>query len=47
MKGGILIMGTEIVNGFRGTIVEIPSFDESEGASFHSFSLAKDQSVGL
>jgi hypothetical protein len=37
----------ETANGFRASIGALWCFDESEGASFYTFSLAEDQCVRL
>jgi hypothetical protein len=37
----------ETADGFRATIGALPSLDENEGVSFHTFSLPEDRCVGL
>jgi hypothetical protein len=39
MKGEILMLEPETADGFRATIGAQRSLDESEGVSFHTFSL--------
>jgi hypothetical protein len=47
MKGEILMLVPETADGFRATIGALRSINESEGVSFHTFSLPEDRSVRL
>jgi hypothetical protein len=47
MKGEILMLVSETANGLRATIGALRSLDESEGVSFHTFSLPENLFVHL
>jgi hypothetical protein len=47
MKGEILMLVPDTADGFRATIGALRSLDESEGVSFHTFSLREDRCVRL
>jgi hypothetical protein len=47
MKGEILMLVPETANGFRATIGSLRTLDESEGVSFHTFSLPENRFVYL
>jgi hypothetical protein len=47
MKGEILMLVPEPVDGFRASIGALKSLDQSEGLSSHTFSLPGDRRVLL
>jgi hypothetical protein len=47
MKGEILMLLPETADGFRATIGALRSLHDSEGVSFHTFSLPEDRCVRL
>jgi hypothetical protein len=47
LEGEILMLVPEIADGFRATIGALRSLDESEGVSFHNFSLPEDRCLRL
>jgi hypothetical protein len=47
MKGEILMLVFETANGFRTTICDLRTLDESERVSFHTFSQPEDRCVRL